>query len=132
MQTRYLPRKLAITFVCILLLIALLHATGIMHTDRVGHLLPFFCPFKAITGIPCPGCGMTRAVLSVARGDFDAAYHDNPFVFLLLFIVVISVMPELWRGRVFGNSRFMADSFFSIALAGILIFWFFQRLLPSV
>ena len=36
------------------------------------------CPFRAVTGIPCPGCGMTRAWLSALAFDFSAAFSQHP------------------------------------------------------
>ena len=36
------------------------------------------CIFSRITGYPCPGCGMTRAVLAVLRGDLRAAFSFHP------------------------------------------------------
>jgi hypothetical protein len=41
------------------------------------------CPSAALLGIPCPGCGLTRATLAVLRGDFGAALRFHPLVFLL-------------------------------------------------
>ena len=38
------------------------------------------CPFYAITGIPCPGCGMTRALLSALRMESRPALPWNPMV----------------------------------------------------
>lgn len=36
------------------------------------------CPLKALTGIPCPGCGSGRASLALARLDLPAAFASNP------------------------------------------------------
>ncbi|MCB0970543.1 MAG: DUF2752 domain-containing protein [Acidimicrobiales bacterium] len=36
------------------------------------------CPMLAITGIPCPGCGMTRAASAVAAGDLGHAVATDP------------------------------------------------------
>ena len=30
----------------------------------------FPCPFKTVIGLPCPGCGMTRACQAALRGDW--------------------------------------------------------------
>jgi Protein of unknown function (DUF2752) len=38
------------------------------------------CPFKALTGLDCPGCGGLRMVHDVLHGDFAAAVVDNVFL----------------------------------------------------
>ncbi|MDQ2867715.1 MAG: DUF2752 domain-containing protein [Verrucomicrobiota bacterium] len=42
------------------------------------HLPWPFCVFHAVTGHPCPTCGLTRAAIAFCRGDFLAAWHWNP------------------------------------------------------
>jgi hypothetical protein len=52
------------------------------------HLLtdgPSFCPFKIATGLPCPGCGMTRSVVALLHGDLGASLFFHP-----LGIVVVA------------------------------------------
>ena len=39
------------------------------------------CPVYALTGYPCPGCGLTRAGICVLRLDFAGAWELNPFIF---------------------------------------------------
>ena len=36
------------------------------------------CPFHAITGLYCPGCGSTRALHALAHGELRAALGYNP------------------------------------------------------
>jgi hypothetical protein len=41
--------------------------------------LPFWvCTFRATTGWPCPGCGLTRAADHASHFDFAAAWEANP------------------------------------------------------
>lgn len=42
------------------------------------------CPIRFFTGISCPGCGMSRAVLFLLSGHFDAAFHMHPLVFVVI------------------------------------------------
>jgi hypothetical protein len=45
------------------------------------------CPFRLLTGIPCPGCGMTRAFLSAFQLDFRSAFLYHPLFPVVLFCV---------------------------------------------
>lgn len=46
-------------------------------------LLGAGCPIKFLTGISCPGCGMTRAIWAIIRFQFHEAFYYHPlFVFV--------------------------------------------------
>ncbi len=48
------------------------------------------CLFKAIFHIPCPGCGMMRAFISILKCNFAEAFYFNALsipVFIILSIV---------------------------------------------
>jgi hypothetical protein len=36
------------------------------------------CAFKMLTGLPCPTCGVTRAIMAMTRFDFATALAMNP------------------------------------------------------
>ena len=36
------------------------------------------CPFHLVTGLDCPGCGVTRMLSALAAGDLAAAWRANP------------------------------------------------------
>ena len=40
------------------------------------------CPFRLLTGFPCPGCGLTHAFCNISHGHFKMAWQANPFGFL--------------------------------------------------
>lgn len=42
-----------------------------------------FCPARGLFGVPCPGCGLTRASFAMFRGDFGEMLHFNPLAPLL-------------------------------------------------
>jgi hypothetical protein len=48
---------------------------------RSGFPTPI-CVFHEMTGFACPGCGATRCVRNVMRGDLIAAFLMNPVVFI--------------------------------------------------
>lgn len=47
------------------------------------------CPFRSLTGLDCPGCGMTRGLHSLLRGDLVGAVDHN--VLLVAFTIVAVV-----------------------------------------
>lgn len=60
------------------------------------------CPIKYFSGISCPGCGMSRAVLAVLRLDFEAAFYYHPLFLLtpimfLLFLFEFFIHPMLYK-----------------------------------
>lgn len=44
------------------------------------------CFIKHFTGIPCPGCGITRALFALLRLDFASAFNYNPLIFCMPYV----------------------------------------------
>lgn len=71
------------------LIIGMLYAVFIKIT---GISIP--CLFREITGLKCPGCGITTFFMNMLRGDIKTAISANPslvIVLPLLWAVLISV-----------------------------------------
>ena len=54
------------------------------------------CIVKFIVGIPCPGCGLTRAWLSVFSLDFAAAFRCHPLFWtvpIVIYYIVFNFEP---------------------------------------
>lgn len=65
------------------------------------------CPIKLLIGLPCPGCGMTRAILCLLKLDIKGSFRYNALWLILLFIVVVAILKKygifkkLYYSRVF-------------------------------
>lgn len=59
------------------------------------HFAGFGCPIKAITGVSCAGCGMTRAWLEVLSGNWAAAFAYHP----LFWTIPLGALVFLFRRR---------------------------------
>jgi hypothetical protein len=49
------------------------------------------CPFKKITGIDCPLCGLQRSVIALMRGDFTESFKYQPATLLFILLLVLSI-----------------------------------------
>ena len=53
---------------------------------------PVICPFRLLTGLPCPGCGLTRAWVYLAHGQWRDSFLANPFGMVLVALLVALVI----------------------------------------
>lgn len=53
-------------------------------------LEPFPCPLRQATGLPCPGCGLTRSCMSMLQGEWAEAWRHHPLgpLFAVFWLVV--------------------------------------------
>ena len=59
-------------------------------TGQIAHL-PSVCLFYTLTGLPCPGCGLTRSFVCISHGHLRDSLHWHP-----LGLVVYGVFLLLW------------------------------------
>lgn len=65
--------KIALFFILNVILVVFLYMIPIEGNAVLENL----CLIKNIFGVECPGCGMTRAFLSILHLDFEAAIAYN-------------------------------------------------------
>lgn len=72
-------------------LILILGVVALLLFLFLNHTYSFYIPcfFHQITGLYCPGCGITRMIISILQFDFYQAFRWNPFLFLLIPFFVI-------------------------------------------
>lgn len=62
-----------------------------INPNTPGNPLPG-CPFYALTGLYCPGCGSTRCLYSLVHLDLAHAMAMNPLLVLSLFPMVVMAL----------------------------------------
>jgi hypothetical protein len=81
---------------------AALAAAGVVAAvdpNQAGHYPT--CPFLAVTGLYCPGCGSLRALHDLLHLDPAGALQHNPLAVVLLPLVIASWVA--WPARLSGR-----------------------------
>ena len=92
-------------FACVGAVVAV--AAALYWLDPSRYVLMPKCPFKLLTGLSCPSCGVQRAVHALLHGDVLGAIRYNVYLvyagpYALSFIVQRCVLTGEWRRKV-GN-----------------------------
>jgi hypothetical protein len=75
------------------------------------------CPLRAVTGIPCPLCGMTRAVVAAVHGHLGTSLAFNPGGIFVLLLAAVVILRPAWL------SRIRAPMWSVFAILGALWVW---------
>jgi hypothetical protein len=87
------------------------------------------CTFHKMTGLNCPGCGMTRAAYALLHGQFSTALRDNAlFVFALAALAIRGAWFAVKRIRGRPNGDFFPAKLLWPLLVGALVFTVLRNL----
>jgi hypothetical protein len=88
--------------------------------------LPHFCLIERLFHVPCPGCGVLRSLLCLARGDLAASIAANPAGLVIVSAQVVGgalhalgFVSSRARSSVRNPCRFVSGS----ALGGLVLSW---------
>ena len=111
-------RKKLIIGALILLCVGALYAVFVRST---GLGIP--CVFRMITGLKCPGCGVTGMFLALFRLNFKRAFNSNAVLLCMIpaFVAVAARMAYLYVKR--GSTRDRAVNIAVYCMIGVLIVW---------
>lgn len=57
------------------------------------------CPSMLVFGLPCPGCGLTRAGILLLKGDFAGAFQMHPFIYVFVLGLIYVGTNRYVRGK---------------------------------
>lgn len=79
----------------------------------------------------CPGCGATRCVAALVRGNIAQAFAYNPLFILLLPLLsyaAVGTAYQMWTGKRMGGPKM--PTWLSYTLIAVLMAYFVARNLP--
>ena len=78
-----------------------------------------FCPMISVTGLPCAGCGLTRAFLYLLQGQIGRAASINPMCFPIIVFLIYCGYFRYIKGTKIKWFPFL----FALLLAAMLVFY---------
>ena len=88
------------------------------------------CPFKALTGLYCPGCGSLRAAHQLFHGHFLAAVRLNPLMVIFVCAMVLIFIGLRLKGKNTRRLRRLLSgaSIGWVVLVVIVVYWFCRNI----
>lgn len=88
------------------------------------------CPFHALTGLYCPGCGMTRMLYQLVHGHLALAFAQNELAFIalpyVLWRIVLALLPLRWQNA----QKFAVSPRWAYAIVTLIVIFTLLRNLP--
>lgn len=124
--------------------LAILGAVGLQAGLTMAGLPGWPCLFRHSLGIPCPGCGLSRAMVALLQGEWDTAFSFHAFAPLVLVVILLVAAATLISDR---PRRRLTESIArlerrsglgALIIAGMLLYWlgrllfFYDTYLPLI
>lgn len=95
---------------------------------QVGRtILPNICIFRATTGLPCPGCGLTRSIIAAVHGHLDVSFFHHrlgPLTLIYIFLQFVFSLFYLsipkWRAPLSRHIKFLHKGIVFLAVLFLL------------
>ena len=87
------------------------------------------CIFHELTGLYCPGCGITRMFFAIIELKFYDAFRYNPLVFILLIISILYLLLKSLLKKY--NINLIIPNYIYYILLVIVIFYGIFRNIPE-
>lgn len=75
----------------VLILVLLGLSIIFLFIKKFGEITGSICLIRGLTGVPCPSCGMSRAIIAVINGDIIKAFKFHP-LFWLPFVALLLII----------------------------------------
>lgn len=86
--------------------------------SKVSRWLPP-CPFYLLTGLYCPGCGLTRAICELARGHIGAAFRFNAYMMVMVPLIGLTIYIQ----KITHHKVTISNRAAWMILISMMIFW---------
>ncbi len=82
----------------------------------------FDCIFKEVTGLPCPSCGYSTAIISVFQKDLQHAFLHNPGWIIWIAFQLILVFIGM-KSLIMGKQAVLGNGLLYLLIILIVLIW---------
>lgn len=93
-----------------------------VYTILVNLIFHAFCPMVIISGLPCPGCGLTRSIVYLASGRIGQSVYINPMGIPIACILIYF----FWNRYIIGRSAKGMTQLIAVAVILLLLLYFLR------
>jgi Protein of unknown function (DUF2752) len=98
---------------------------GFTYLKFIPNQYKFHCPIWETTGVYCPGCGTTRALISLLDGNSARAIQQNSLIFTAPLFVL------MWHLTQRSKLRKLASILFYVQLGLVVLSFLIARNIPG-
>lgn len=132
--SRWIILGLCLTVLVLSLALSVGDSSAQVILPLVNRPLPPLCQMKMLTGIDCPGCGLTRSFIALGHGQFMESFRFNPagplwFAFIALQIPYQALqIMRVRRGQRPLDLMWWGQGLIYLALAALIGQWVLRQL----
>ena len=105
-----------------------------LYTAVSNLLFHAFCPLIIFCGLPCPGCGISRASVYFLTGRWHQAWQMNPMIFLIAAAAFYFSCSRYLFGRKTAGIKVIVISLLALLVVvyGVRMYLYFPNRVPYV
>ncbi len=128
-----MPMRSKKRLVAVLLTALAVGVLGVGYAVLVNNGIGIPCLFRTVTGLRCPGCGISRALAALLRGQLDRFIEYNPLapliVLYLLWLGFFTAKQYIQKGKI----AYPAPcKWIDVGVLALLLLWWIARNLLHV
>ena len=116
------------TKIILSLIVILLCTSFFFLYTKINILIP--CVFYELTGLYCPGCGITRCLIAIIKLEFVQAFRYNMLAFILLPLFIFIAIKKYYCWILNKQCSLFSNRFYIVLAIITVLFGILRNIFP--